>query len=70
MKKEVGLWVDYRKAVIVTLKNGLAVTREIVINMEKQVRFSSSSADNCISTNAQGSNAEDIQVRKFANQLN
>ena len=28
MKKEVGLWVDHRKAVIVTIENEVEVTRE------------------------------------------
>ena len=43
MKNIVGLWIDHRKAVIVTIDNGVAITMEIKSNMEKHVRFSSGS---------------------------
>jgi stalled ribosome rescue protein Dom34 len=43
MKKEVGLWIDHRKTVIVTIENEVEVTREIRSNIEKHVRFSSGS---------------------------
>lgn len=69
MKIEVGLWIDHDKAVIVIIKNGVAVTREIVTNLEKQVLFSSS-ANSSISTNTRGSDAEDMKDRKFVNHLN
>jgi len=68
MKKEVGLWVDQRKAVIVTIENEVEVTREIQSNMEKHVRFSSGthSKDPNVS---QGSTAEDMRDRQFGNHL-
>lgn len=69
MKKEVGLWVDHHKAVIVTIYNGVTVTRESLINKEKQVRFSSK-ADSSISTNFRRSDAEDMLDRKFVTRLN
>jgi hypothetical protein len=68
MKKEVGLWIDHRKTVIVTIENEVEVTREIRSNMEKHVRFSSgthSNADN----NSQGSTAEDVRDRQFGDHL-
>jgi len=68
MKKEVGLWIDHRKTVIVTIENEVEVTREIISNMEKHVRFSSgthSNADN----NSQGSTAEDVRDRQFGDHL-
>lgn len=36
MKREVGLWIDRRKAVIVTIENEVEVTREIRSNIDKQ----------------------------------
>ena len=69
MKKEVGLWVDHRKAVIVTIKNGVAVTREFDSDMEKHVRFSGGS-DSSDSGDSHGSNAEDQRDRKFGDHLN
>lgn len=43
MKKEIGLWIDHRKAVIVIVKDG---EEKIKSNMEKHVR--SSSGDGCL----------------------
>jgi len=68
MEKKVGIWVDHRKAVIVTIKNKLAETQEITSNMDKQAGFSSSKARNI--NDAQGSSAEDMRDRKFDNHLN
>ena len=63
MKKQVGLWIDHRKAVIVTLVDGKEETREIHSDMEKHVRFAGGS-------HADGSqSAEDMRDRGFANQL-
>ena len=39
MKKEVGLWIDHRKTVFVTIENEVEVTREIKSNMEKYLTF-------------------------------
>ncbi|MHB1119781.1 MAG: hypothetical protein ACYC11_06935 [Bellilinea sp.] len=39
MKREVGLWIDHRKAVIVTIENEVEVIREIRSNLEKHVGF-------------------------------
>ena len=68
MKKEVGLWIDHRKAVIVTIENEVEVTREIQSNMEKQVRFSSGTHSK-ESGNSQGSTSEDVRDRQFGNHL-
>jgi len=69
MKKEVGLWVDHRQAVIVTIKNNVAVTQEINSDMEKHVRFSGGS-DSSNSGDSHESNAEDQRDRKFSDHLN
>jgi stalled ribosome rescue protein Dom34 len=68
MKKEVGIWVDHRKAVIVTIENKVAVSREIISNMEKHVRFSSSTHSKT-SNDSQGSTAEDVRDRQFDDHL-
>jgi hypothetical protein len=41
IKKEVGVWIDNRRAVIVTIKNEISAIQEIRSNMDKQTRVSS-----------------------------
>lgn len=60
MKRDVGLWIDHRKAVIVTLENEIESTQEIRSNVDKGERSSSKS---------QGSTAEDVRDRKFGDHL-
>ena len=43
MKKEVGLWIDHTKAVIVTVTGKKEETRQVRSNIEKFVRFSGGS---------------------------
>ena len=40
MKKEVGLWIDHRKTVVVTLAGETEKTLQIASNVEKHVRYS------------------------------
>jgi len=61
MKIEVGLWIDHRKAVIVTMGEKGGTIRQVQSNMEKHVRFSGRSS--------QVGSAEDMQDRKFGNHL-
>ena len=68
MKKEVGLWIDHRKTVFVTIENEVEVTREIRSNMEKHVRFANGSSSKG-PNNLQGSTAEDIRDRQFGDHL-
>lgn len=67
MKKEVGLWVDHRKTVIVTIKGGVEETQEIKSNMEKHVRYSG--GEHSRDTSPQGSTAEDMRDRQFGDHL-
>ena len=68
MRKVVGLWIDHRKAVIVTIENEVEVIKEIQSNMEKHVRFSSDTSSK--SSNAsKGSTAEDVRDRQFGDHL-
>lgn len=68
MKKEVGLWIDHRKAVIVTIEDEVEVTLEIQSNVEKHVRFSSGTHTKN-SNQPKGSTAEDMRDRQFGGHL-
>jgi len=68
MKKEVGLWIDHRKTVMVTIENEVEETREIRSNVEKRVRFSGGTGSK-VSKKSRGSKAEDMRDRKFGDQL-
>ncbi len=68
MKKEVGLWIDHRKVVIVKIENEVEKTQEIKSNIEKHVRFSSGTHSKS-SDNLQGSTAEDMRDRQFEEHL-
>ena len=63
MKRQVGLWIDHRQAVIVTVANEGEEIKRITSNMEKHVRFASGSSED-------GSAAEDMRDRQFENHLN
>jgi len=69
MKKEVGLWIDHRKAVIVLITDKGEETKEITSNIEKHVRFSSGSDSMSADRRHQGT-AEDQRDRQYANNLN
>ena len=60
MKKEVGLWIDRKRAAIVTVKNGDMEMHQVVSDVEKHVRFSGG---------AQDISEEDIVERRFENHL-
>jgi hypothetical protein len=62
MKKEIGLWIDHRKAVIVIVSDQGEEVREITSNMEKHVRYSNDTSE--------GGASEDIRDRQFDNHLN
>ena len=63
MKKKIGLWIDHRETIIVTLGEQGEETRRIESGMEKHVRFSGGSG----SENGSG---EDQRDRRFTNYLN
>jgi stalled ribosome rescue protein Dom34 len=60
MKSNVGLWIDHRKAVIVSLTDKVEKIRRIISDMEKHVRFSGG---------AKKTSAEDQRDRRFAGHL-
>jgi hypothetical protein len=63
MKKEIGLWIDHRKAVIVIVTEKGEEIKEISSNMEKHVRSMGGTASEDGST-------EDVRDRQFGNHLN
>jgi hypothetical protein len=62
MKKEIGLWIDHRKAVVVIVSDDGEEVREITSHMEKHVRFSSGDSED--------GSSEDVRDRQFGNRLN
>jgi hypothetical protein len=69
MKVEVGLWIDHRKAVIVTIEGENETIQEVQSNMEKDIRFSSGRQSND-SEQTDGSDVEDMRDRQFESHLN
>jgi hypothetical protein len=63
MKKEIGLWVDHRRAVIVTLEDHKETVQIILSNMENNTRFSSDSRSGS-SSDGKAPTAEDIRDRQ------
>lgn len=63
MKKQAGLWIDHRKAVIVIVTETGEEIKEITSNMEKHIRFTGGSA-------SQDGSTEDVRDRQFGNHLN
>ena len=62
MKKEIGLWIDHRKAVVVIISEEGEEVKEIPSNMEKHVRFASG--------NSEDGSVEDVRDRQYGNYLN
>jgi hypothetical protein len=62
MNKEIGLWIDHRKAVIVIVSDEGEEVREITSHMEKHTRFSSGGDEH--------GSSEDIRDRQFGDHLN
>jgi len=63
MDKEIGLWIDHRKAVVVIITDAGEEIRTITSNAEKHVRFTGGNASEDGST-------EDVRDRQFGNHLN
>jgi hypothetical protein len=63
MKKQAGLWIDHRKAIVVLITDEGEEIKKIVSGMEKHVRFSGGPPSD------EGS-AEDVRDRQFGNHLN
>jgi hypothetical protein len=69
MKKNIGLWIDHREAVLVILTEGIKEIRHIPSSDEKHTRYSGSSHSRT-QEGLKEVTAEDHRDRKFENQLN
>ena len=69
MTKEVGLWVDHRRAFIVTIENEKEVVREVKSNIDKHVRFSNGSGADGPNNHLEPT-ADDMRDRQFGDHLN
>jgi stalled ribosome rescue protein Dom34 len=69
MKKEIGLWIDHREAIIVILTDGGEEIKHITSNNGKHIRYSGSSHSRT-PEGLKEVTAEDQRDRKFGNQLN
>jgi len=63
MTTRVGLWIDHRETVLVTIADGVEETKRIDSGMEKHVRFSGGSR-------SEQGGGEDQQDRQFIGHLN
>lgn len=63
MKKQAGLWIDHRKAVIVLITEDGEEIKTIESDVEKHVRFSGGDGSELGSS-------EDVRDRQFGNHLN
>ena len=61
MKREVGLWIDHRKTVVVSVTDKGAKTSLIISDMEKHVRYSGATQED---------SAEDQRDKRFTGHLN
>jgi hypothetical protein len=61
MTREVGVWIDHRKAVIAIIAGKTEETRQVTSNMEKHVRYSGA---------PQEDSPEDQRDRRFTGHLN
>lgn len=64
MTKEVGLWIDRRRAYVVTIENKKETIKEITSNVEKKIRFGDGSRSKK-SDGVLGSSSEDAWDRQF-----
>ena len=63
MKKQAGLWIDHRKAVIVMISEAGEEIKQVTSHMEKHVKFSGGDG-------SEEGSSEDVRDRKFGNHLN
>lgn len=63
MKKQIGLWIDHRKAVIAIVTDDGEELKKITSNVEKHRRFTGDRASD-------DGSREDIRDRQFGNHLN
>jgi hypothetical protein len=70
MAGKMGVWIDHRKAVVVTFENGKENIHEMDSDVEKHVRDSGGAGSGGASHGAQDVMAGDKRDRKYMNHLN
>lgn len=68
MKREIGLWIDHRETVMVTLDGDKEDIKHIDSDVEKRVRYSGDS-ETRVTGDFHKDRAEDIRDRRFEGQL-
>lgn len=63
MKKQAGLWIDHRKAIVVLVTDAGEEIKKITSGMEKHVHFTGGNG-------SQEGSSEDVRDRQFGNHLN
>jgi hypothetical protein len=63
MKKQAGLWIDHREAIIVLLTDGKEEIKKLNSGMEKRVRFTDGD-------HSEDGSTEDVRDRQYGNHLN
>jgi hypothetical protein len=69
MKREVGVWIDHHRTVMVSMMDDKEQTREIHSNVEKHEKLSGGARTKAANSSAM-SGAEDVIDRRFDNHLN
>jgi hypothetical protein len=69
MKREIGLWIDHRETVFVTIEDETEMTRKITSNVSKQIRKAGGLQAKEPHSNAM-THAEDMIDRRYDNRLN
>jgi len=69
VKKEIGLWIDHREAILVILSDGGEEIKHISSNQGKRIRYSSGSRLK-FRGGSKRLTSEDGRDRKFGNELN
>ncbi len=67
MATQAGLWIDHRKAVIVSVADGQEATTQVDADVEKHVRYSGGTASG--SHGSQSGGGEDTRERRFEGEL-
>jgi len=69
MKKEVGLWIDHRETILVTIAGNTEELKPIRSGMEKHIRYSGASHSKT-QLESHDDSAEDRRDKRFDNRLN
>jgi hypothetical protein len=69
MKKQIGLWIDHKETILVTITDDTEKLKPFRSNIEKHIRYSGASHSRS-QTASHNDTAEDRRDRRYANLLN